>query len=237
MTYNVHRCVGLDGRHAPARIASVIAACAPDVVALQELDVRRRRTQQVNQPKLLADALGMSYHFQSALRTRREEYGEAILSRLPMAKIHCGHLPMPGHLKVERRCALWVSVSVGCATVQIVNTHFGLNRGERRLQADTLLGPEWLGAAHCTGPKILCGDLNLTFRSPVYARIARALSDVQPRANGHPPRRTWPSLLPLVALDHVFVSPDIRVRRVEVPRSRQGRIASDHLPVVADLEF
>jgi len=44
MTYNVHRCVGVDGRADPRRIAEVIAAYQPDIVALQELDVGRLRT-------------------------------------------------------------------------------------------------------------------------------------------------------------------------------------------------
>ena len=83
MTYNVHRCVGVDKRLDLERVAEVIAAARPDVVALQELDVGRRRTKGVDQAHGLAELLGMRSHFNAALHVEEERYGDAILTALP----------------------------------------------------------------------------------------------------------------------------------------------------------
>jgi len=63
MTYNIHSCIGMDGKISPERISRVIAQCSPDVVALQELDVGRARTDRVDQADLIAQYLQMDYHF------------------------------------------------------------------------------------------------------------------------------------------------------------------------------
>ena len=72
LTYNVHRCVGVDGRLSPERVAEVIAAADPDIVALQEVDVRRARTGGIDQAEVLARELGMQMHFHPALRVLEE---------------------------------------------------------------------------------------------------------------------------------------------------------------------
>jgi endonuclease/exonuclease/phosphatase family metal-dependent hydrolase len=73
----------------------------------------------------------------------------------------------------------------------------------------------------------------MTPRSPAWRRLARVL---RPVAGDRSPA-TWPGFLPVVALDGVFASPEIEVRGVEVPSDRSVRMASDHLPVVVDLEI
>ena len=106
MTYNVHGCVGRDGRLSPQRVAEVIAGAGPDVVALQELDVGRRRSGSRNQAREVADALGMAFHFHPALRVEEENYGDAILSRLPMRLVRAGALPAGPRGGAEPRGAL-----------------------------------------------------------------------------------------------------------------------------------
>ena len=108
MTYNVHRCVGADGRADPRRIAEVIAACQPDMVALQELDVGRHRTGGIDQAHAIAHLLGMSVHFHPALQVEEELYGDAILTALPMRLVKAG--PLPGSVGFEPRGALWAAV-------------------------------------------------------------------------------------------------------------------------------
>ena len=83
LTYNVHRCLGTDGRLSPSRIADVIAAYEPDVVALQELDVGRSRTGGVDQAHAIARAIGMHVHFHASLTVLEEKYGNAILTHRP----------------------------------------------------------------------------------------------------------------------------------------------------------
>ena len=83
LTYNVHRCVGVDRQLDVARIAGVIADLEPDIVCLQELDVGRARTGGVDQAHAIAERLDMSFHFHPAMRVEEELYGDAILTRLP----------------------------------------------------------------------------------------------------------------------------------------------------------
>jgi endonuclease/exonuclease/phosphatase family metal-dependent hydrolase len=163
MTYNVHRCVGTDGRTDPRRIAEVIASCEPDIVALQELDVGRLRTGGVDQAHAIAHLLGMSFHFHPALKVEEELYGDAILTSLPMRLMHAGRLP--GGAMLEPRGALWAAVKTEDAEIQVINTHLSLAAFERWMQIDTLLGAGWLGHPNCKDPVILLGDFNAATRA------------------------------------------------------------------------
>src|ERR671910_2892610 len=90
LTYNVHRCMGVDGRLSPARIAEVIASCNPDIVALQELDVGRVRTGGVDQAHAIAEELGMQMHFHPAFQVMEEAFGDAILTTRPSKLVKAG---------------------------------------------------------------------------------------------------------------------------------------------------
>ncbi len=239
LTYNVHRCLGIDGRLAPERIAEVIASCRPDVVALQELDVRRTRTGGIDQAHAIAEVLGMQMHFHPALRVLEEEYGDAILTARPSRLVKAGPLPgLTGRPALEPRGALWASVQIGGFEVQVINTHLGLRRHERLAQVNKLLGPEWLSHPACRAPMMLVGDLNALPRSRAYQRLAARLCDAQvgPHIH-HSPRPTFPSRLPLLRIDHVFVSRSIDVLRVEAVRTPLARVASDHLPLLVEFQI
>nr|WP_246205482.1 endonuclease/exonuclease/phosphatase family protein [Microvirga arsenatis] len=234
LTYNVHRCLGTDGQLSPTRIADVIAAFEPDVVALQELDVGRARTGGVDQAHAIAKALGMQVHFHASLRVLEEEYGNAILTHRPSELVKAAALPgLPG---LEPRGALWAAINIGGAEVQVINTHLGLRRHERLAQVDTLLGAHWLGHQACREPVILVGDLNATPRSRAYRRLAAHLWDAQAQVGSSRPKATFPSRLPMLRLDHVFVSRAIRVLRVETVRTPLARVASDHLPLLVEFQ-
>ena len=127
MTYNVHSCRGVDGKLDVGRIAAVIAQCRPDIVALQELDVGRKRTGTVDQAHDIATRLGMSFHFHAAVKVEEEEYGDAILTTLPERLVRSGPLPtLPRMRGLESRGALWVAVEVDGVELQVINTHLGL---------------------------------------------------------------------------------------------------------------
>ena len=163
MTYNVHRCVGVDGKLDVARTAKVIAQCRPDIVALQELDVGRARTGGVDQAHAIAQLLGMSFHFHPAFKVEEERYGDAILSTTPIRVIKAG--PLPGSRAVrglEPRGALWVKLLAGGVELDVVNTHLGLVPHEQRAQAAALMSHDWMARADCTDPAILLGDFNAT---------------------------------------------------------------------------
>ena len=93
MSYNVHGCKGMDNRISTDRIARVIARYNPDVVALQELDAGRLRSFGIDQAQRIARRLEMSFHFHPAFHYEDEQYGNAILSRSPMALVKKDVLP------------------------------------------------------------------------------------------------------------------------------------------------
>ncbi|NNJ94891.1 MAG: oxidoreductase [Halobacteria archaeon] len=238
MTYNVHSCIGMDGKLAPERIARLIARYAPDVVALQELDVGRARTEGMDQAHLIARYLEMDFHFHPAMHIEEERYGDAIMTHLPMRLVKADILPgLPGKPRLEPRGALWVAVNVDGIEYQLFNTHLGLSSSERRLQAEALLGPDWLGHPDCRGPVVLCGDFNALPSSPVCRRLRTRLVDAQIELDSHRPRRTFFAHFPLVRIDHVFVDPAIEVLDIEVPDTELARVASDHLPLIAEIRF
>ncbi|GJD50333.1 hypothetical protein OPKNFCMD_3072 [Methylobacterium crusticola] len=238
LTYNVRRCLGTDGRLSPERIAAVIAACRPDVVALQELDVGRRRTGGVDQAQAIADRLGMGSHFHPALQVMEERYGDAILTALPSRLVRAEGLPglarRPG---LEPRGALWAAVAVRGREVQVITTHLGLDRRERLAQVSALTGPRWLGDPACRAPVVLLGDLNAVPLSRAYRHLAARLTDAEGGPFGGWARPTFPARLPALRLDHIFVGGGIVSRGIRTLRAGEARLASDHLPLVADLAF
>lgn len=238
LTWNVHRCLGVDGRISPERIAEVIAQAAPDIVALQEVDVLRKRTGLVDQAEEIARALGMDSHFHPAVRVLEELYGDAILTTLPSVLKKTGQLPgRPGLRTLEPRGALWAEVDAGGVALQVLNTHLSLVARERRTQTDVLFGPDWMGRDDCHSPVALVGDFNLVPRSRVYRRLSERMNDVQRAPGLGRPKPTFPAGFPVLRIDHVFTRGSISVRSVDVIRTEVTRVASDHLPLVVELEL
>jgi endonuclease/exonuclease/phosphatase family metal-dependent hydrolase len=238
MTYNVHSCIGMDGQISPLRIAEVIDRCHPDVVALQELDTGLVRTDRIDQAHLIAMTLEMSFHFHSSIQVEEGGYGNAVLSRTPVRLVKAGALPTePLQPFFERRGAVWIEVELEGRKVQVVATHFGLDRRERICQAESITGPEWLGHPECRAPAVLCGDFNTLPGSSAYRRITRQLCDVEKGRRVRRLKGTWPVQLPLLRIDHLFITPDLKVQSIAIPRTPLTRLASDHLPLVVTLEL
>lgn len=236
MTYNAHRCVGMDGRCRPNRVAQVIAECGADVIALQEMDENRERTGKENQTQMIAARLGMYYRFFPVLVAGEERYGLSVLSRFPIIPVYEGTFSRePARSKSEARGAIWITLKTDIGPVHIINTHLGLRAKERLQQVDQLLGPHWLDSIADSEPVILCGDLNAGPKSDVIRRLHRRLQCVQLMADDHKPQPTFASMLPLRQIDHILVNHHFSVQCVSVLKSHAARLASDHLPVCADL--
>lgn len=236
LTYNVHRCLGVDRRLDVDRIAAVIAEFEPDVVCLQELDVGRARTGGVDQAEAIAGKLAMTSRFHPAMRVEAELYGDAILTPHPERLMRVGALPtLRGIRGLEPRGALWSRIEIKGLALNVINTHLGLVPREQRLQALALAGPDWVGA--CDGPTILTGDFNATSLTRPYKTLTRRLDDAQRRLGLKPSVKTFPSSFPAIRIDHCFVSPEIRVTAIQAPFSPLARMASDHLPLIMDFEI
>ncbi len=236
MTYNVHHCMSNDGVLSPGRIARVISCYDPDVVALQELDAGRSRTGGIDQAEFIARELEMEFHFAPALYLEEGEYGNAILSRYPMRLVRAGPLPtLEGRPSLETRGALWARIAFQGIEFDIFNTHFGLRGKERLLQVEALMSEEWLASPERVNPTLVCGDFNSLPYSKVCKKIRRHFSDVQVAMNDHRPQRTFTGPLPVGRIDHIFVSREVTLLAVEVPRTTLTLKASDHLPLIADI--
>ncbi len=237
MSYNVHSCRGMDGKVRPERIARVINGFDPDVVAVQEVDAHRARTGREDQAHLIAHHLRMEHVFLTMLEEKEEGYGIAVFSKHPFEKIRSGFLT-PASRRREGRGAICLRIfPEGRRPFTFINTHFGLGKGERDEQARMLLGEKWLGGLPESEPILLCGDFNSVPRSEIHTRLQERLRDVWTGKNSLKPRAGFPSNFPVLRLDHIFLSPQFGVRHVEVPRTANARIASDHLPLCAELSL
>jgi endonuclease/exonuclease/phosphatase family metal-dependent hydrolase len=238
MTYNVHRCVGPGGGDSIDDITSVCKDADADVIALQELDAPETdQDEGAHHARDLAAHLGMKLMFCRTFRRHVGYYGHALLSRheLELKKVTTFASP---HADAEPRGAIWARATHARGTLDIISTHLGVHRNERAAQSRELVGPGWLGNPEMRGPILLCGDMNaVPNASATYRRFSEHLRDAQRELRGHRPRPTFPSRLPVLRLDHVFVSDDVAVRSVNVPWNGRSRRASDHLPLIVDLEL
>jgi endonuclease/exonuclease/phosphatase family metal-dependent hydrolase len=237
MTYNVHRCIGTNGRDSIADIGAVCADAAADVIAMQELDAPETDDDggAVHHARDLAARLGMKLLFCRTFRRGVGYYGHALLSRFPVELKKVTTFPAPAAPGSEPRGAIWARVALPGATLDVVSTHLGLSRRERAEQSAELLGEGWLGNGELSAPCVLCGDLNAVPNAATYRRLSSKLKDAQRELGGRP-KATFPSLLPVLRIDHVFVTPDVRVRAAHVPWDSRSRRASDHLPLIVDIE-
>jgi endonuclease/exonuclease/phosphatase family metal-dependent hydrolase len=119
--------------------------------------------------------------------------------------------------------------------VHIINSHFGLGRNERQLQAELLVGPKWLGSIAPDDPAILLGDFNSMRSSRTHRLIAGHLRDVRTLVRSTRAFRTFPTRFPSLAVDHIFVNAALHPTQLSVHRTPLARLASDHFPLVCEL--
>lgn len=218
-TYNIHAVVGTDGRYAPERIAGVLNEISADVIALQEVPLGGAGP---NVLDLLQQATGFHAVEGPAEDTPKRRYGNAVLSRYPVVATRTIDLSFGSR---EPRGALDADLNCHGHPLRIIATHLGLRPAERRHQIRLLL------QAFDTDrmPVILTGDLNEWF---VWGRPLRWLtSHFEPV----PAPPTFPSRLPLFALDRLWISPRHRLVQVRVHATQLARVASDHLPLIAHI--
>jgi endonuclease/exonuclease/phosphatase family metal-dependent hydrolase len=225
-SWNVHECVGRDGRRDPARVAAVLSEIAADVVALQEVHSDERQGGEGDQARFLADRLSLEAVPGPTLERRGGRYGNLLLTRLPASEVRRHDLSVPGR---EPRGALEVVLTApGERRLRVVTTHLGLQAAERTTQAARLM--EHLDRRPGE-TLVLVGDLN------EWRPWGAALRLVRRRFGSLASPRTFPAWRPVLALDRIGVDPPDRLAAIQVHRSVGAPRASDHLPVVARLRL
>jgi endonuclease/exonuclease/phosphatase family metal-dependent hydrolase len=224
-TYNVHRCIGTDGRHDPDRIAAVVRETGAEVVGLQEVDSAPRIESGVDQIVHLSQATGLHAVSGPTLQHHAGDYGNALLTRLPVTAFRLIDVSVSGR---EPRGAIDADVVVGATRCRVIVSHFGLRARERRVQRQMLC--QALIRHHGATLTLVLADLN------EWARGRRLLDGLMP-GFGTRAVPSFPTRWPLFAIDRVLVRPAGMLGRVRAHRSALARVASDHLPVVAEIDL
>ena len=230
LSYNIHHAEGTDGKLDVARIAGVIKAARPDLVAVQEVDRNTTRTKNVDQAAELARLTGLHGEFARAIDLQGGAYGQAILSRWPLKAVKT-HV-LPGKKGQETRIAVEAKVEPGGGrpALTFVGTHFQHDdpaiREEQAARVNELFGS-------AAGPIILAGDLNATPDSKPMKLIAEKWSFATAPDKG---LLTIPARGPRRQIDFVLFRPADRFRVVEAKVIAEP-VASDHRPVLAVLAW
>ena len=229
MTYNIHGCIGRGGHYDAERILNVLRDVDADLVALQEVYDEEPEDRQ-----FLKGLESLSYaHIIYGVTMQHEHrgaYGNVFLSKWPLAKVEKIDLSISSR---EPRGAIRVQVDHPTGILDITATHLGLKKTERALQLSKLLA-HWEGAMdNANTQRVFClmGDLNEWFPEwGILAALRRSLGTT-------PYIPTFPASRPILALDRIFVRPCQVLQRCFAPRTELARRASDHLPLVADLQL
>lgn len=233
MTYNIHHAEGTDGILDLDRIARVIQAADADVVCLQEVDRHLSRTKRMDMPNLLAKKLGMHFVFGSNYDFDDGHYGNLTLSRYPITSSE--NIPLPNPNNKEPRGCLRTDIRFPAddgankgSTVSVFNTHLGLNSEERRQQAAHILS-----RLPVDSNVIVAGDLNETTEATGLQLLLDRLSDAD---TSDLKIRTSPARNPKRRIDYILQK-GFGVQSLGLIHSDEIKVASDHLPLVAELDL
>jgi endonuclease/exonuclease/phosphatase family metal-dependent hydrolase len=219
-TYNVRDCIGRDGAYAPHRIAAIIAGLSADVVAVQEITLDHAG----DVVSLIEQTTGMHAIDGTLFERGVGRYGNLLLCR-GAAEAQAVYDLSYG--ECEPRGLIQVGLASGGLNYAVFATHLGLGVRERRRQLDSIA--QYVSASQ--GPAVMLGDFNVWLgRSEFRPLISIGFTTTSIRS--YP---TW--LRPLLALDRVLVRPPARFVRSWREAGEQIVLASDHFPVVAEIEI
>lgn len=232
MTYNIHVGVGMDKKLDLARIAEVIKRAHPDFVGLQEVDRGVERTKRVDEITKLAQLTRMEYAFAYNLHYQGGQYGVAVLSRYPILSVD--HRRYDNTREARRRGYIRIEASVEGRQFAFLTTHLDYQHEDgRRFETKQLLE----ALAPTPEPLIVVGDFNAEPNDGAYKLMLTRFTDAwaQQSAGSFDAGNTYPADKPAKRIDYIFCAKqsDVRVRDVRVVET----LASDHRPVVADLDF
>jgi len=233
VTYNVHKCRGVDRQVRPDRIVEVLRELRPDIVALQEVVSVERGSREEDQARFVAGELGFHFAFGENRRHKGGRYGNVVLTRFPIQRHQNYDISAGGR---ERRGCLRTDVRFDDDTLHVFNVHFGTRFFEQRKQARKLFDEGIVVNEDLRGPRIVLGDFNEWMRGSVTSTMTPHLNKANVGVD-YRNCRTFPVRFPLFRLDHIYFDRKLRLKCFERHRSRTAMVASDHLPLVADLAF
>lgn len=223
LTWNVHGCIGTDGRRDVDRVARVLSDADADIIGLQEVDCRKPLPSGESQLERLASLTGLTA---VAGPTRQESegyFGNAVLSRHIIGDVALIDVTVG---RREPRGILHTRHQIGSHEVELFNTHFGLQARERLRQVQRLIEA---ADALRDATLIVLGDFNeWRARTTALVRLSSAFGSVRAV-------RTFPSQFPIFALDCVWVRPRPALRAVRALQTPPANVASDHLAVQAEV--
>ena len=223
----------MDRRVRPGRIVDVLGEIDADVVALQEVLSIEGGKREADQVRFIAEELRYNCAFGQTRPLAGGRYGNVILSRFPIRVQRNYDISTLGR---EPRGCLRTDIQVDGATLHVFNVHLGTSFYEHRAQARRLFNGRIVNNDELTGPRIVLGDFNEWLRGGV----SRVLQSHLKWADTHKHlgrSRTYPGVLPLFLLDHIYFDNAFTLERLHLHKRRKTLIASDHLPLVADLRL
>ena len=230
MTFNIHVGVGMDKKLDLQRIADVIKREHVDVVGLQEVDRGVERTQRIDEIAELAKLTKMDYAFAFNLKYQGGQYGVAILSRFPIQATD--HRLFKNLREAERRGVIRAEVKIDGRIVNFVTTHLDYQYDDGRVfEAEQLLG----ALKDVSGPVIVVGDFNDVPTGGAYKLMRNKFVDAWIESGASGEGLSYPADKPAKRIDYVFTREADRIRAKRA--WTVATLASDHVPVVADLEL
>ncbi|WBU54404.1 endonuclease/exonuclease/phosphatase family protein [Paracoccus sp. SCSIO 75233] len=220
-SYNLHKCRGLTGPHAPERNLQVIADLAPDIIALQEVDFRFGARPEALPRGMIEEMTGLvPVEMRTTGETSLGWHGQSVLLRPNLAEMaETRRLPLPG---LEPRGAIALRVN----GLTLIAVHLGLARSSRRAQLARLAAK----AARLAGDAVVVmGDFN-EWRDDRGLESLGALHVLAPGPS-------YPAPMPRLRLDRMALSPGIEILDHGVGDSQLARRASDHLPIWAEIRL
>jgi endonuclease/exonuclease/phosphatase family metal-dependent hydrolase len=245
ITYNIHRAIGVDRRFRPERVLEVLAHYGADLVLLQEVDDGVPRSRELDLAGELAREAGYPYYAVGHnVSLRKGRYGNATLSRFPILRERNIDLTIPNQNLagswIRRGCqhtSLALDEREDGARLEVFNLHLGLSAREREKQMGLLFNSSEFRALDAGMPTLVGGDFN-DWRSrlqPIFTEIF-GFGCATGRRSGTGATPTYPSFSPQGALDRIYYRGGLHLAGAHRCRLRVSRVASDHLPVIAEFD-
>ncbi len=242
MTYNIHRAIGVDRRFRPDRIVRIAEHHAPDVLLLQEVDQGVPRSRERDLGRDLAEALGFRYFVVGHnVSLRKGRYGNATLSRYPIVRERNIDLTIESR---KRRGCQHTTIEIEKLRghphqIDVFNLHLGLLAQERVRQIGLLVRSKEFSDLDPHQPSFVGGDFNdwRSLLQPIFTEILRFGCVTQRGHKFDDALPTYPSFSPGGGLDRIYYRGPVRALTARTCRLRLSKVASDHLPVIADFDL